>query len=378
MKTKLFLLVLALLTLNGLYAQNEMKQPDIRKGLSTFKHVRKQDLRDKPKKTQASDLLKASAATKQRMDSVIVSGLLKYTYAYDRNGNLTIEADYEWNGETNTWDGDSKYEYAYNSNRNRTMETYYNWDSTANTWVESYKSEFSYDSNGNQTLGTSYYWDSVSNAWLITSKEESSYDSNGNETMYVSYDWDSTSNVWVESYKYESSYDSNGNMTLDIDYEWDDASNTWVESYKSEYAFDSNNNQIMYAVYEWDSETNMWVGDMKQELSYDLSVTIDNIISSEMGFYNKPIRGKIYSWSSNDWQEAGTYEFYYSEVSTGIPDVSNSLNEAIPYRTENNTVVIEQAALGASVRVYSLSGVLLQPAIAWKLHCRNRKSISYR
>jgi hypothetical protein len=121
------------------------------------------------------------------------------------------------------------------------MYANYNWNAANNIWIGSYKQEYAYDSNGNQTMQASYEWDNTNNIWIgLYGKYVYVFDDNGNRTMSISYEWDYDNNIWVETskYKIEYEYDSNKNITQQTFCEWSYESNTWNCYGKYEYDYD--------------------------------------------------------------------------------------------------------------------------------------------
>lgn len=97
----------------------------------------------------------------------------KYENTYDDSGNLIGKAQYRWG--TNNWTGWRKNEWAYDVNGNLTMEASYE-DLIDNIWIGWSKYEYMYDSNGNLTTKTWSSWHYGINNWLYRDKSEFEYD----------------------------------------------------------------------------------------------------------------------------------------------------------------------------------------------------------
>lgn len=191
-----------------------------------------------------------------------------------------------------------------------------------------------------------YDWNNETDTWIINDKIEYMYDGEGNLTIQSIYSKD------------EYIYDTNGYLTMNISYSRSSETAPWENSDKVQYTYESGKLQSIY--YEWDAKNSSWIEYNREEVEIplDTSVLISDIIIPLSIFYNndeipfflfsrcKPISMKF----------SGDFMFYYSDLPTGILDSSNPLSEAIVYRTANHTVAIEQAALGAQVRVYSPFG----------------------
>lgn len=292
---------------------------------------------------------RAKVASTQLLDSIVTKTNLginheKKEYAYNKNGNVTMEAYYSWVSEK--WKGNSMYEYAYDSNENITLKVCYKNDK--NSWGKSEKYEYAYDSNGNKTSEIYYYWN---NAWIASLNSEYSYDNSGNITLEIHRYWNIDFNSWVGSMNTESVYDSNGNITKTIFYEWDSELNNWainnvseytcdsngnitlrilyVEDYESdglveyskhEYAYDSNGNKILDALYYWNSESNIWVEYRKNEHRHEYTYNNDVYLNEDLyGFLNENrfeslIKHTYYTRNSfsNNWVAEEESSYYYN------------------------------------------------------------------
>ena len=126
----------------------------------------------------------------------------------------------------------SKYEYSYDENGNETLEIEYNWDSESQSFVPSSKLESSYDENGNRTLYIQYNWDSESQSLVPESKEEFSYDENNFKTNETIYTWNPVLGIYKPIFKMDISTFSETDTKLvreGIMYEYDTNLNTWNE-----------------------------------------------------------------------------------------------------------------------------------------------------
>jgi len=216
----------------------------------------------------------------------------KERYAYDENGNKTLDISYLWSTTTNDWIGTSKYEYACDKHGNNTSVTIYDWNTThgwiefqrtesafdengneilnifykwANDWVKIWKYESAYDESGFMTVSTRFDWNATTNDWIEIRKTESACDEKGNMTIDVGFKWDLTIKDWAEDWKSktESVYDEKGHMTLDVSYLWDYTANDWIGCGKTEFSYDETDNQILRITYDWNTTTNDWIGRYK-------------------------------------------------------------------------------------------------------------------
>jgi hypothetical protein len=161
----------------------------------------------------------------------------KYEFEYNANGNLTIDARYDWDLGKKIWIGISKKEFEYNAYGNNTLEIYNTWDLENEVWVGYYKIEYEFDTNGNMTLEAFYNRDSENQAWIANRKDEYAYNANGKKTFEKRSTWDQVNEVWIAQWKYENEFDTYGLISLSTRYDWDRENDAWVNYRKSEYYY---------------------------------------------------------------------------------------------------------------------------------------------
>ena len=297
----------------------------------------------------------------------------KYEYVYDSNGNITTWNIYPWYRD-NMWIIDWKTEYLYDSNGNMIMETRYVW--SYNVWREvGFKWEYAYDGNGNMTADIQYRW--RNNAWEKERKYESVYDSNGNEITWIRSRWEN--NAWEENMKREYEYDGNGNQTTGILYWW--LNDAWRQDAKAEFVYDTNGNTVAQTHYGWHS--NEWVEEFKVEYEFDLSASMSDVFWSEediwqntelahtwqgLGvffeannvFVNKLTGIKRTTWTQPDQD----FTFYYSQVPTNIPNISENSFTIFPNPVFEN-FTISGITENTLVSITDLNGrIVLQQVIS--------------
>lgn len=108
--------------------------------------------------------------------------------ASDDQGRLTLQANYWWDAETSTWQGNDRREWTYSADGREVTETYSNWQD--GKWVYSYKDENTYDAAGNGLEHVSYQWDAATQAWVGDNRSVSTYDDRGNTLTEQTYSWD--------------------------------------------------------------------------------------------------------------------------------------------------------------------------------------------
>ena len=118
-------------------------------------------------------------------------------------------------------------------------------------------------------------------------------------------------------------------------------------SYKSEYEYDGKGNQTLEIGFYWDSDTGDWVKSSKSEYEYNDRGTLTLYVESY--------------WKDDEWEIDYTTVFYYSMHT--ISGINDTKAEQVKIYSSVDAIVIENAALGEPVLVYSISGQLVQQTI---------------
>ncbi len=117
-----------------------------------------------------------------------------YEYAYDDLDRIILKAstNYEYHGE------DFKYEYSYSDDTsNYTSETFYFYDESE--FIPVQKGEYAFDDNGNPTLQIFMFFDPSLQEWVNVSKTTATWDDSNRQTSYFYYVWDEMENSWEGS-----------------------------------------------------------------------------------------------------------------------------------------------------------------------------------
>ena len=186
-------------------------------------------------------------------------------YKYDELGNRIMYAYLSgWNNTTHTFSSGSKTEYIYNANNKQIGKSYYSWYSEKKDFVPQNKHELDYDKNGNIILEAEYNYDEQTGSWIGAYKYEYAYKGYNKElqTLQAYYnDWNPETSSWVGNEKHEYDYDSYGNRILESYSQWSNESNGWIETRRKEYAFEGyNSRQTKYAYYVLDKDVERLVG----------------------------------------------------------------------------------------------------------------------
>jgi hypothetical protein len=265
--------------------------------------------------------------------------LTKNEYTYNANGTETMYVKYYWNYKNNDWGERYEHKSIYDSNNNKIM------------YIESrFKIEYAYNNDGKIIKETEYNRNHAKNVWKKYSKTEYTYNDNSNKKRDVYYScyrkkkYYSLKRICQEEYEIEYLYDNNGNLIMmlkdflyiygkeKVEYMYDSnknqiknefyefgENNTLTFGRKYEYVYDSNQNLIRKILY-FIENNNTWKEGYKDEYLYDTLYPKENLIIplfpySYGSLYNYNymlIEGNTYNWESNDWKCSSTNKYYYS------------------------------------------------------------------
>lgn len=288
----------------------------------------------------------------------------KYEYDYDENGKCILEAQYDFNVETDSWAGLYKHEYAYTYVRRyygyrRTLDAYYDgWDSEKGEWIGYEKEEHDYDSYGNKTLDSNSNWDNTTGDWYVLWRKEYEFKKNSDiQTSYSYYKWDVELNKLKGIDHWTTVYNSRGDITQHNTYSWNNETDDWscdvkydyefnydsnhniisstasvndVYLYKNEYEYDDRGREVGSVSYSWDGEN--WVNYDKMSREYDdynRKILEQTYAAAEDGtwidqtkeewgyrgtsYYANAILDAKYVWNIEDqtWHGVTKYEYTY-------------------------------------------------------------------
>ncbi|HEC43980.1 MAG TPA: T9SS type A sorting domain-containing protein [Bacteroides sp.] len=246
-------------------------------------------------------------------------GTYRYYTTYDTIGNTTERSQDDWDSETNGWVSHSRFVISYSASGNLTGEIDYIWDSETKKWVGDFNWNLSYDINENLIEEAVKLWDLKTDDWVNNRREVFVYDANGNRTERLMQEWDSLSIEWKPYRRTVYHYDTNENPTEEIRYLWDSETIEWMNRTRLVYSNDINGNRIMYIIYEWDSDTNTWIEDYRHVYAYDVNGNLTEDI--------------LYQWGT----EPGEWRYPHRKVYTY--NNKGSLTEEIEYNWDPETNV---------------------------------------
>jgi hypothetical protein len=225
-----------------------------------------------------------------KMDSVVTTdsntvfnkwvNISKYAYAYDGNGNDTLNAYYQWDLTNNVWINTNKDAYTYNANNSDTLDVYSQWSNAQSIWVKVYQDQYAYDGNNNDTLDVFSQWDAIATQWNYVSKDVYSYNTNGNDTLDLYSQWDTLTTQWASVGKYTYYYDGNDNDTLNLYAQWDTLSKTFLPTEKDVYIYDANGNELSDLFSVFDTTAQQWIPAAQDQYSYDANGNDTLLVSS--------------------------------------------------------------------------------------------------
>ncbi|MGI6479084.1 MAG: T9SS type A sorting domain-containing protein [Salinivirgaceae bacterium] len=301
-------------------------------------------------------------------------------YTYDTYGNVASYIIFQyWNSENNGWDVGIKSEYNYDSNYNLFLLSYYSWDPSNSVWILTAKQELSYDSNSNLILVSIYSWNIDSSLWSYDYKVEYTYDTNGNLSQVTACGWEESANQWLNVWKKEYGYDDYNNMIVLINHDYDEITEQWQYSNKSEYSYDSNNNITLETSFSWDLNENSWERVWEEEYFYDLSFSFSDVIfpvgeSNLPNMNNLLVKIKYYEWYNEQQHPIGTAGFYYSDLTTGIDEINNSIFNVYPNPT--SSFIIIQPLLSDDIGVFELYDIKGNKVISLVFSDKTEVSVS--
>lgn len=220
-----------------------------------------------------------------------------------------------WDEATNMWVFEEKYEYAYDSNGNNTLQISYLWDEINIEWVFEVKHELGYDVHGNLTQWFMLLWDEIEGQWINFQIHDYEYNSDGIWTYSISFLWNETSSQWINYYYYEREFGDNGEQIQDIRYKWDETTSQWINANKWDYSNDENGYMIQWIYYDWDETTSQWVYYSKLEFDYD---TEGNNIQDIFSYWDE---------IEVQWIYYSKHEYDYDADRNNIQDIYSNWDE---------------------------------------------------
>jgi hypothetical protein len=238
----------------------------------------------------------------------------------------------------------------YDENGNLTVEIEYYWSSESQSFIPSFKDEYTYDGNGNQTLNVDYNWNIESQSFVTISKTEYTYDENGNRTLYINNDWSSESQSLIPDHKDEYTFDSNNFMSSLIRYKWSTGFGVFNPTLKMDISTISETDTTLVRegiISEYDSNFNTWNElegeDLKSYIYYTKtsSLSTNSVEPNSFSIYPNPTSNKLLINSSESLSNP-IFELY---------DVKGSKILSSPFKL---TEPIDVSDLQPSMYIYNV------------------------
>lgn len=212
----------------------------------------------------------------------------RHTNTYDNNGNLLTYLDQTWASET--WLNSSRNTFTYDNNGNMLTELFSTWDWIDNVWVNYYRYSYTYDNDGN--VLTDIYEICRNNAWVNTQKHTFTYDNDWHMLTYLSEIW--TNNTWMNTSRNSYTYDNNGNRLTLLAEHW--SNHAWVNLLRYSYTYDNDGNMLAYIYEVWSN--NNWVNRLRYTTTYDNNGYLSTVLYE--------------TWINNSWiyslRKTSTYD----------------------------------------------------------------------
>ncbi|MFC2116282.1 PKD domain-containing protein, partial [Bacteroidota bacterium] len=215
---------------------------------------------------------------------------------YDTPGSRIQRTEYWWNPDSSLWDANYQTTYFNDAMGRDTSSIEYYWDGFS--WRESWKEVTGYDANGNMILEAFYNWDGESQ-WYGSSKYEYTFNASNAVTEEIDSYWDYFNSKWYIENKYTYNHDGIGNIIEEASFLYDTASMTYINDWKDIYEYDLTVDMATIAIpYELkeDIEDSHYPFISKAlkytELYYDTTLMVWDTSSSEV-FYYSPFDGVV-------------------------------------------------------------------------------------
>lgn len=253
-------------------------------------------------------------------------GGFRTVYEYN-NDELTLETQYDWDAETESWKEDVKYSYMYSYSGDTVERIGKEWDYDENDWTEESEKSISVtDNNGNEILRIDYYWANYANSWMPSDKEEYFYDQHNKDTLHIRSDW--SNNQWVVAWMYKQIYTYSDNKVIET-----------ISQY-------------------YDDNLNVWDNDFKIEYTYDNNYSISNILAPNeylLYFSGMVTEEKYYEWDEG-WEEGSISIYHYSSQNVSIIDISKAEDLKIYPNPTKDILNIQSSSTIEKISFHDISG----------------------
>ncbi len=332
----------------------------------------------------------------------------KQEFAYDSQGNRTMESNHYWDKDLSIWKNGTKYIHEYNTD-NKLSKTIYSTQATStDDWELHEKSEFLYlndkihevyfdrytQSNGqwelkskstftyesNEVIECGYSYDEATNEFNLEAKTTQKLNTDGfilseihmvhyafldsmivhSETLYEynnqnqlthnSYKYyNHNSDQWTYSYYYDYTYNDLGQQTGKLSKRWLTYSNKFQNEYLSTIEYQSDSSDMQITNHDWDIYSETWDPKNRYDIIY--------------GLIEYPHINKHYYYSSQGEFKISYIDYYYNSVAFNLnfPDYPVSdMTLFYPNPATEQIRFYHPLEQGNRIEIWSVNGQVMQ------------------
>ena len=343
----------------------------------------------KPKQSKNTTLyLKANSENTIRLDSLStvdinkdgISG--KSEYAYDENGNWTLQISYNWDADSAAFLLDGKNESAYDENNTQIGNTELGYNSDFGVFVPTKNTVFEFDDQMRVISEERYTIDICNNEKVLTQKIGYKY-LDGYEGRSTSiYAMDENGQAF---FQYEvGSYYQDGRLALRVQIVNPNVYPPNIYTWETEYIYNENGNQTLYIRNSYDEQTDSLIPDFKKESSYDEDYNLQEEVYSNwyasLGVYKPSIKKEysiildtdtkriregllsIYDTNFNQWntltdEKYHSYWYYTKSSTLSSESINKDTNVVFPNPTSKFLKVnLSDSILNPFIEIFDITG----------------------
>lgn len=358
----------------------------------------------------------AGSTVNHRIDSLIWSSGDKYIYYYNNVGNPDYlvmfsssgvpnqRTDYtynssaqvvqrtmsNWNSMAMQWDSLSRTVFYYSMSGVLDSMHSFSWVTLTQQWDLVSRTLRSYDASGNLILLDLLTWNTNTGQWSSYLTEAYTFNSSGLLQMQVSSALNQAGTALVPQTKVEYYYTmstppfpdsaiiSNYNTLTQSwvlnakdlytltnastgDYYYitlvSGSPGSWVPTYKEEFYFNSLGDILQQNSYNYNTSTGSWINSNRREVTYDVTVPLSQLYVYEYyQFLSKILVDGFYSWNGTTYVLLNKADYYWSDVITGLNDLSENQGIIYPNPASEQLFVVPASPGISKFSISDLSG----------------------
>lgn len=293
------------------------------------------------------------------------NNLKKIEYAYNSYDEVSLEVEYEWKDDTESWRANKKYEQIWLEGIHQAVENTSFWSPNDSAWVLQERDSVEFDAGGNEIRRIIYKKENETDTIVPFSKLKSEYDQNGNRLLEIRSDWDKEQNNWCYFYKIIKQYSEENEELASETYGWDKTASKWIGTNRYEQELDSKGNLTWHVKYVWNSTIDDWVEDWKELNEFDLSFSFGDLIlpnwKTEEDFPFKLLEHATYRYnsSSNEWKGLGRELYFYSSNVTNSNKIQLEQKVLLYPNPANEFVKVSNLSGEMTIEFISVNGTSL-------------------